>query len=113
MEVVPVAKSFSYDDNEILVRKIKRLKLTIVFWDTETIYVLDENTGVRHIFHRWFMSQRGFYTSSWLPFREDLKKRKGLDIMKIYRMANYYGIAYSCDFRPLNYKTKDARYIHD
>lgn len=108
-----MAKPWSYDENKILVRKLKKLKLTIVFWDTETIYVLDENTGIRHIFHRWFLSQRGFYTSSWAPFRDDIKRRKGLTTMKIYKIANYYGIAHSCDFRPLDYKLKDAEYIYD
>lgn len=106
-----MARPYSYDENKILVRHLK--ELTIVFWDTETIYVLDKNSGMRHIFHRWFLRQRGYYTTSWAPFRDELKKRKGLTVMKIYRMANYYGIAYSADFRTLDYKSKDVEHKND
>lgn len=68
----------------IVIRKVERL--TIIFKDHETIWVLPDNASHNIIFHRWF-APRGSYGSGWQDFRRKMFRNKRIDLPTCYRLA--------------------------
>lgn len=73
----------------IIVREMERL--TIIFKDKETIWVLPKTMSVNIIFNRWW-TPRGSYGAGWQDFRRKLYRRKRLDIPTIYALAVKHNI---------------------
>lgn len=78
-----------YKADAVVVREVNGIK--IVFYNSETIYVQDEN-GNWTIFHRWF-TPRGSYNSIWRPFRYKLFTQKKIDFAHCCRLAFQHDIA--------------------
>lgn len=77
-----------YKAKAVVIRELNGIK--IVFYDHETIYVMDKN-GEWIIFHRWY-TNRGFYNHSWRPFRYKMFTQKNLTIEHCYHMAFQHDI---------------------
>ena len=73
----------------IVVRELDAVR--VVFFNHETIYVLDRATERWHCFHRWFGGS-GSYVNGWKPFRHLMFYERGLDIAHCYRLAFRYEI---------------------
>lgn len=73
----------------VIMRDMERL--TIIFKDRETIWVLPKDGSTNVIFHRWW-APIGSYKAGWGQFRRLLYREKKLDIATCYRLAHRYGI---------------------
>lgn len=78
--------------NAIVVRELDAIQ--IVFFNHESIYVLDRATKKWHCFHRWFGGD-GSYEGGWRQFRHRLFYGPKLDIKHCYRLAFRWDIT-SC-----------------
>lgn len=98
----------------VLVRRLSNL--TITFRDAESIWVEAGNQTV--IFHRWFCG-RGSYMGQaggephpvrWIDFRRRMLRRKNMELMDCFTMANYYGVMATSTARKLNLKGRKVIY---
>lgn len=86
-----------FDDRRFPYRKVG--ELTIWFRDAQTVLVKDAQ-GTTHVFSRWGMSQRNFYTNNWRPFQRAVRRRTKLDVYDIYKLAAKYDISAGVTYTP-------------
>lgn len=97
-----------FQTNKILVRLLP--KVTIIFYDRQTIYVFPKGYQNGTIFHLWG-APRGEYTHKWKPFRLRLLRNKlGMDIAKCHKLADKYGVVYVGTCRALKFDKKIIEY---
>lgn len=94
----------------ILVRKLEHL--TIIFYDSYTIYVYPDNGNIGSIFNRWDAS-RGSYVNGWKDFRRRLLRKKNLTVANCYEMAIKYGVVGNGTLRKLDLSGKKVRTIYE
>ena len=74
------------------IQAVRRVNgLTIFFKNKEAIYVEDEKSGRKYVYHRWFESTPGFYMNNWRKFSWSLKYLDNLDIDDIQILSVRYG----------------------
>ena len=71
---------------KIVIRKTNGLE--IVFINPTTVYV-KHRYGI-NIYERWFVKQRGFYSSNFRPFSESIKYNRYIDLAYINKLAERY-----------------------
>lgn len=107
----------------VIVRKLENL--TIVFWDSESIWVKDKK-GQNYIFHRWFAprgSYRGYIGGEktpiqWGTFRRKMLRNKyktigakePITLESLCVLANKYGVLVTRTTRELNLKGRKVIY---
>lgn len=92
---------------EITIRQVGQIE--IIFWDKETIYVVDSRRAVRYIFHRWF-APRGSY-KNWQRFRQALWSSQHKQMAWYFEEAATWEIPFTTTTRPLDFCDKEIRRI--
>lgn len=76
----------------IVVKEVRRTGLTIVFYDSETIYVEDPRQGWV-VFHRWGSPHTPSENKRWKTFRHLLLVEKKIDLLKCCRLAFQWDVS--------------------
>lgn len=76
--------------NAIVIKEIKKTGLTIVFYDSKSIYIFNKEFGWS-VFHRWG-APLGSYRS-WRKFRHLMWYAKRIDYRHCFRLAFRYDIS--------------------
>lgn len=84
-------------------------KLEIIFWDKETIYVVDKSRQVRYIFHRWFAPRNSY--EKWRCFRNALWSSKHTQIGWYFEESALWEVPFTTTTRPLDFNNKKVRYM--
>lgn len=92
----------------IIVKDMERL--TIIFKDKETIWVLPKTMNINIIFNRWW-TPLGSYTAGWQDFRRKLYRNKKLDVPTIYALARKHEIQSMGTIREPNLGDKKIKVI--
>lgn len=102
-----------YKAEAVIMRDMERL--TIIFKDEETIWVIPKDDPRHVIFHRWFQSRWHEY-GQWASFSYALRLSRALNIWQCLTLADKYNIAThttkrlpSTDGRPLKLKFERRR----
>lgn len=90
---------------EITIREVGSLE--IIFYDKETIYVIDTIKGVRYIFHRWFAPRKSY--KEWNSFRSALWSSKHKQIGWYFEESATWEIPFTTTTRPLDLSDKKVR----
>lgn len=89
---------------------IKELEdVRIIFWDKETIYLIDKKRNCRYIFHRWF-SPRASY-GAWNAFRTSLWSSKHNQLGWYFEQAANWEICSTFTTRRLDLNEKEVKYL--
>lgn len=85
-------------------------KVTIIFYDRQTVYVYPKGYNNGTIFHLWG-APRGDYTYRWKPFRlRLLRNKRNMDIAMCHKLADRYGVVYVGTCRRLQFDKKIIEY---
>lgn len=82
-------------------------ELEIIFFDKETIYLVDSNRSVRYIFHRWFAPRKSY--DAWRSFRNALWKSNHKEIGWYFEESATWDIPFTATTRPLDLSNKKIR----
>jgi len=93
---------------EIAVRTVGSLE--IIFWDKETIYLIDHSREVRYIFHRWFAPRNSY--SNWRSFRQALWNSKHKQIGWYFEESATWDIPFTTTTRPLDWGNKKRNELY-
>jgi len=104
---VAIYKNGRIRAEEITIKSIGDLQL--IFWDKETIYLVDKKRGMRYIFHRWFAPRASY--DEWRHFRDLLWKTKNPNLLYYFEKAAIYGIEFTTTNRKVDINDKKVRYI--
>lgn len=96
-----------YRAEEAVIRKVGNLE--IIFWDKETIYLIDTSRSTRYIFHRWFAPRKSY--DSWRSFRQALWTSKHTQIGWYFEESAIWDIPFTTTTRPLDFGNKKVKEI--
>ncbi len=96
-----------YRTDKITIKEIGNLQ--IIFWDKETIYLIDIKRGLRYIFHRWFAPRASY--SDWNAFRSSLWSSKHTQIGWYFEQAATWEICFTTSRREVDLEGKEIRYL--
>ena len=92
----------------VVVRKVD--DLTIVFYDSKSIYVYDSR-GNCTVFHRWY-APRGKY-HDWHEFYKRLRNNRHLSLLKCYELAAEHEVVAQRSDRKFNLNEKGVTFINE
>lgn len=100
-------KNGRFRTDYIAIRKVGQLE--IIFWNKETIYILDHNREIRYIFHRWFAPRKSY--DDWRRFRKECMRTKSTNVGWFFEWAAVCGIQFTTTTRPLDLQGKKTREV--
>ena len=81
----------------VVIRELNQ-NTKVIIYDKKTVYV--RTKYITSAFNRWFHRERGFYSKSWEPFVDFVKKKKDIDLNDIIRVARSLNIVCSAGRMP-------------